>query len=112
MATFLLVKDDTFSQIRATITREDTGAAVNLTGTTTKLRFRAAYTTTILFTLTAIQAVSTDFANGIATFSFGSTNLVDRDSGDYEGEIEITYADTTKETVFELLNFIIRGDFE
>ena len=111
MATFLLVKNDTFAQIQATITREDTGAAVNLTGTTVRLRFRAAYATTVLFTLTAIQAVSTDFANGIATFSFTSSNLVDKAAGDYEGEIEITYADTTQETVFELINFIIREDF-
>jgi len=111
MATFLLVKNDTFSQIQATITREDTGAAVNLTGTTAKLRFKAAYTSTVLFTLTAVQAVSGDFADGVATFSFASSNLANRDAGNYEGEIEITYADGTKETVFELINFIIREEF-
>jgi hypothetical protein len=110
MATFLLVKNDTFAQIRATITREDSGEAVNLTGDTTKLRFRALYSTAVLFTLTAIQAESGDYANGIATFTFGTTDL-DLDAGEYEGEIEITYADSTKETVFELINFIVREDF-
>lgn len=110
MATFLLVKNDTFAQIRATITREDSGEAVNLTGDTTKLRFRAAYSTTVLFTLTAIEVASGDFANGIATFTFGTTNL-NQPAGDYEGEIEVTYADSTKETVFELISFIIREDF-
>jgi hypothetical protein len=31
--------------------------------------------------------------------------------GDYEGEIEITFVDTTVQTVYDLLKFKVREDF-
>ena len=112
MATLLLVQGDTKTQIQATITRSDDGSAVDLnSASSVVMRFRAEHGTSILSTLTATEASSGDFAAGKATFEFGSSTL-DVDAGDYEGEIEITYSsDSTKETVFEVLKFIVREDF-
>jgi len=33
------------------------------------------------------------------------------EAGDYEGEIQITFADTTVQTVYDLLKFKLREDF-
>jgi hypothetical protein len=109
MTTFNLVKDDTAPQIKATITREDTGAVVNMSGGTVKLKFREKNSSTILFTLTASTA-GDNLQNGIAIFVFGSGDL-SVSAGDYEGEIELTHSDGTVETIFELLNFLVREDF-
>jgi hypothetical protein len=37
--------------------------------------------------------------------------LENRAAGSYEGEIEITHSDGKKETIFEILNFVVRSDF-
>jgi hypothetical protein len=112
MAAMLLVQGDTRTQIKTTITRAYDGSVVDLNTTSSVvLRFRKTYTTTVLFTLTATQAVAGDYAIGNATFSFTADNL-DIDAGDYEGEIEVVYSsDGGKETVFEVLSFIVRQDF-
>lgn len=108
--TFYLVKDDNAPQVKATITREDDGSTVDLTGCTLVLKFRKKGSTTILFTLNGINEPSTNYEKGIVLFSFGETDL-DLDAGYYEGEIEITYPAGAVETVYELLNFKLRADF-
>ena len=107
MANVLLVKDDTSPQVQVTVTREDTGAAVNLASATTRLKFRAAETTTVWATLTGAAG---DLAIGIVVFTFGSGDL-NVAAGAYEGEIEVTFADGSVETVFEVINFTVRADF-
>jgi hypothetical protein len=37
--------------------------------------------------------------------------MLDQSSGDYEGEIQITFFDGTIQTVYELLKFKVREDF-
>ncbi len=106
--TYQLVKDDTAPQIKATITRDDTGSAIDLTGATIRMYFRAKGGSSILFTLTA--PVTGDYSSGIVLFSFSSGNL-NIDEGYYEGEIEITYSGGTVETVYKVLDFYVRGDF-
>jgi len=108
--TFYLVKDDNAPQVKATITREDDGSIVDLTGCTVVLKFRKKGSTTTLFTLSGVNNPATNYAKGIVLFSFGATDL-DLDSGYYEGEIEITYPAGTVETIYELLNFKLRADF-
>lgn len=112
MTTMLLVRGDTRTQIKTTITRAYDGSAVNLNTTSSVvLRFRKTYTTAVLFTLTAIEAEAGDYALGNATFSFTGNNL-NIDAGDYEGEIEVVYSsDGAKETVFEVISFIVRQEF-
>ena len=106
--TYELVSGDTAPQIQATITRDDTGAVVNLTGATVRMYFRKKGTTTTLFTLVSSTG---SFSSGIATFAFAANDLANIAQGYYEGEIEITYADSNKETIFKILDFFIRSDF-
>jgi len=106
---FYLVKDDVGTQIKATITREDDGSAVDLSTATVKMYFRKKGTTTVLSTLTSSSSSSQKSA-GIAVFEFGSGVLA-VDEGKYEGEIEATFASGAVESVFEILDFYVRADF-
>lgn len=105
---YQLVANDDGPDIKVTITREDTGAAVNMSGGTARLKFRAKGGTSVLFTLTDTN--TDNLANGIAVFQFGSTDL-DIAAGYYEAEVEITYSDGKVETLYEVLDFYVRGDF-
>jgi hypothetical protein len=105
-----LVQDDIGTQLKAVLTREDDGVAVNLTDATVRLKFRARGSTTVLFTLTSITTSQEDIENGIAVFQFGSDNLAVAE-GKYEGEIEATFDNGSIETVFEKLEFYVRADF-
>jgi hypothetical protein len=105
-----LVQDDIGTQLKAVLTREDDGVAVNLTDATVRLKFRARGSTTVLFTLSSITTSDEDKENGIAVFQFASGNL-DVDEGKYEGEIEATFDNGSIETVFEKLEFYVRADF-
>jgi hypothetical protein len=49
-------------------------------------------------------------SGGRVQFNWGSTDLIQA-AGDYEGEIEISYSDGSKQTVFDLLKFKLREDF-
>jgi hypothetical protein len=104
-----LVKDDVGTQIKATLTREDTGSAVDLTNATVRMYFRKKGTTTVLSTLTSI-ALGDDLTNGIAIFAFGSGDL-DVEEGKYQGEVEATFDSGSVESVFETIDFYVRADF-
>ena len=109
MATIKLVRNDTAPQLRLTLTDSQTGAAINLTSATVTLHLRAVNTTTLLLTRNAvIQAPAT---SGIALLIWNPGDL-DREPGDYEGEIEVTLADGTVETLFNPLQFTIREEFD
>ena len=110
MQTYNLVQGDTAPQIKATITREDDGSVARFDGGSCVLRFRAKGSTTTLFTLNALN-VGTNFENGITIFVFSTSNLATLAAGYYEAEIEITYQSGAKETIFEVLNFYLREDF-
>ena len=104
-----LVKDDTATQIKATLTRDVDGSAIDCSGGAVRLYFRKKGSTTILSTLTAVDT-GTNLQNGIAIFSFGAGDL-NVQPGYYEGEIEITFDDGTVESVYETLDFKVRADF-
>ena len=106
---YRLVKDDTATQIQATLTREHDGSKIDCSGGTVRMYFRKKSSATLQSTLTAADA-GTDLQNGIAIFSFGSDDL-SVDEGFYEGEIEITFSDSKVETVYEVLDFQVRADF-
>lgn len=103
-----LVQGDTRPQIKVVLTDEHTGVVVNITGATCLLKFRASGSTQLLDTLTGIV---TDGFAGEVVFLWNPTSL-DVDPGDYEGEIEVTFASGAgKQTVYDLLKFRLRGDF-
>lgn len=110
MQTYTLVRGDSAPQIKATITRADTGAAVDFSGGSARMRFRRKGATALIATLNAAD-IGANFANGIAIFSFSDNDLVGLSSGYYEGEIEITYLTGLKETIFDVQNYQLRGDF-
>jgi hypothetical protein len=105
-----LVKDDNGSQVECIITRDNTGDPVDLTGATARLKFRKKRTTNILFTLTNIVDDQVDLEAGQAVFVFSAQNL-DLPAGQYEGEVELTFANTNIETVYEVIPFQVRDDF-
>ena len=104
-----LVQGDTAPQIKATLTRSDTGTAENLIGSTIKMHFRKAMTTTLLFSITGTHT-GVDATKGEVVFNFTSGQL-DIDPAHYEGEVEVVFSSGTRETVYEILNFVLREDF-
>lgn len=102
-----LVKDDTLPQIKITLTDEITGLPIDISGSTPRLKFRAVGGTTLIATLTGTVF---DGPNGVCVFSWGQTTL-DVSAGDYEGEVEITFASGGVQTVYDPLKFKVREDF-
>lgn len=109
MSTINLVQGDTGPQIKVTVTREDTGDAVDLRGATVRLKVRKRGASTLTFTLLNIN-VSDTLEDGVAVFAFSDGDL-DIDPGNYQGEVEITFPDSTIETIYEFLDFFVREDF-
>ena len=106
---YYLVQGDTGPQIKVTVTRDETGEVVDMSGGTVRLKIRKKNVPTVILTLTATD-VGTNLEDGIAIFVFGDGDL-DIDPGNYEGEIEITFDDSTVETIYELIEFFVREDF-
>lgn len=104
-----LVQDDTRPALVCAITDDVTSAAINLTGATVLLKFRAVGSTTLQATVTGSV---TDALNGQVTFYPSSApEMLSGAAGDYEGEIQITFSDGTIQTVYDLLRFKVRSDF-
>ena len=109
MTTYYLVQGDDAPQIKVTLTRDVTGDIIDLTGATVRFKMRKKGTNTVLITRTSASNDAQKEA-GIAIFEWGDTDL-DINAGNYEGEIEISYASGIVETVYETLDFVVREDF-
>lgn len=104
-----LVQGDTRPALVITITDDTTGDPINLAGSTPRLKFRAAGATALTATVTGTV---TNPATGECVFYPSSApEMLQGEPGDYEGEIEITFADGQIQTVYDLLKFKIREDF-
>jgi hypothetical protein len=104
-----LVQGDTYPQIRVTLTDEGTGNAIDLTGASVTLHFRAVGGTTPLFSRGGFVNPDTA-AQGKAIFVWqaGDLNVA---AGEYEGEVEIYWSNTgARQTVYDLLKFRVRED--
>ena len=111
-----LVQGDTRPAIVCYITDESTisdeapdGLPINITGCTPLLKFRAAGADELTATLTG--SVLDGAAGKCVFYPAQSPGIFDGEPGDYEGEIEITYADGQVQTVYELLKFKMRRQF-
>lgn len=102
-----LVQGDSRPQLQLTLTDDTTGDPIDLTGSTVRMRFRETGSETVLDTLVG---TITDATGGKVVIIWGTTTL-DVPEGEYEGEIEITFDDTTIQTVYNLLKFKIRAEF-
>jgi hypothetical protein len=104
-----LVQGDTRPSLVTTLTDSTNGAAINITGATVRLKFRAAGSPTVRST---IVGTITNAAGGVVVFDWSDDpTSLDGAPGDYEAEIEITFADNTIQTVYDLLKFKLRQDF-
>lgn len=110
MTTIYLVQGDTGPQVFINVTREDTGTAVDVSGGSAKLKVRKKGTDTVSFTLTASD-IGSNLEEGKLYFSLDGGQLATIAAGNYEGEVELTLADATVETVFERVEIVIREDF-
>lgn len=103
-----LVQGDTRPQIQVTLTDDNTGSPIDISGATCRLKFRAVGSTTLIDTLTGVVV---NGAAGLVVFAWNSTTL-NVDAGDYEGEVEVTFpAGQGVQTAFEVLKFKVREDF-
>lgn len=118
-----LVQGDTLPQPKAVITDSTTGLPVNLAGGSARMYFRAVGASTLLATvpgvlLTGLEAddgsVNTDAPynvpgyGGRVAFVWG-TNDLNVSPGDYEGELQITFADGGVQSVYEFMKFKLRA---
>lgn len=103
-----LVQGDTRPQIQVTLTDENTGAVIDITGATCLMKFRAVGSSDLVDTITGIV---TDGPNGKVVFAWNANSL-NVDAGDYEGEVEVTFpSGGGRQTVYDLLKFKVREDF-
>jgi hypothetical protein len=104
-----LVQNDTRPALVCNITDDTTGNVVPVTGATALLKFRAIGSTTLQAT---VPGTVTDGPNGQITFYPASApEMLTGPAGDYEGEIQITFADSQIQTVYDTIKFKVRSDF-
>lgn len=105
---YLVQGDVNRPQVQTTITDENTGAVVDITGATVIMKFRQMGSTTLQDTMTGII---TDGPNGVCVFAM-SALAMSGDPGNYEGEIQVTFAAGGGiQTVYDPLKFRMREDF-
>jgi hypothetical protein len=119
-----LVQGDTRPQVVISL-KNQLGQAIPCNGGSVKFYFRAEGSSTVLATITG--TLLTGFLNddgsintaapynvagagGRASFNW-PTGALDVSAGNYEGEVEITFADGTIQTVYDVLKFKVRADF-
>lgn len=84
-----------------------TWAPIDLTGATVRLRIREVGSSTIIKTLTMSV---TDASNGKAATDFPSDTWTT--AGIFEGEVEITFSTGGIQTIYDLIKFNVRSDFD
>ena len=124
-STIKLVQGDTRPQIVLSLTDKDSGDPIDVSasGTDVYMKFRAVGSTTILQTFTATKlpgqvaedgsidtSVTTPGAGGRVVFGW-TTGSLDVSPGYYEGEVSISFADGTLQTLYSTLKFYVRADF-
>ena len=105
----ITLKDSNTAASGQTLDPEDptTFAPIDITGGTVRVRIREIGTTTVLKT---VSCTITDATNGVCTMLFPSDTL--SAAGLYEGEVELTKADSNIQTVNDLIKFTVRDDFD
>jgi hypothetical protein len=105
----ITLKDSNTAASGQTLDPEDptTFAPIDITSGTVRVRIREIGTTTVLKTVTC---TITDATNGVCTMLFPSDTF--SAAGLYEGEVELTKADSNIQTVNDLIKFTVRDDFD
>lgn len=102
-----LVQGDTRPYIRLTLKDAD-GNPINVAHATVLVKFRAAGSDQNLFVITCLQP--NGGTDGVVVFGFpaGALNV---DPGPYEAEVEIDFGVNDVQTVYDLLKFTVRAQF-
>lgn len=105
----LTLKDKNTAAPGQTLDENDssTWAPIDVTGATVVVRIRSVGSTTVLATLTCTLS---DPSNGEVTTDFPGPTFTS--AGTYEGEVEITFSGGGIQTVYDLLKFKVRSDFD
>lgn len=104
-----LVQGDTRPALICTVTDTVTGEAIDLTGSTVVLKFREVGNVTLQATVPG--SVIDGPAGSVVFYPASAPAMLQGEAGDYEGEIEITFADGQIQTVYETLKFKVREEF-
>ena len=107
--TIQLVQNDTGPDITVTIYDVATNAPIDFSNASdvVKMHFAREDGTGSPVSITGTKPGGG--GDGRALFAWSAGNLAS--VGDYEGEIEITFSDSTVQTVYDLLKFKVREDF-
>ncbi len=104
-----LVQGDTRPALVCTLTDQTTESAISLNGATVRMYFRPVGSTTLAATV--VGSVVDAALGKVAFYPASAPAMLQGAAGDYEGEIEITFADGQVQTVYDVLKFKIREDF-
>lgn len=104
-----LVQGDTRPPLVVTLTDATTGAAINISGCTVRLKFREVGAEELRATV--VGSVTDGVSGAVAFDWFSEPTSLTGEPGDYEAEIEITFPDTTIQTVYDTLKFKLRQEF-
>ena len=104
--TYYLVQGDTGTQIKVGIARHETSEVVDLNFATAVLKVRKEKEAVNAFEIIGIKD---DVNDNEAIFKLGD-EMIGIAPGRYNGEVEVTFDDTTIETIYELLPLYIRED--
>lgn len=104
-----LVQGDTRPAIVCTITDDTTGKPINISGATVILKFREVGATTLQATVPG--SVTNGAAGQVVFYPASAPEMLQGAAGEYEGEVEITFAGGQIQTVYDPLRFKVREDF-
>ena len=120
-----LVQGDNLPSLIVQVTKDDGSGPLDLRGSTVVMKFRASGATTIKDTLTGVLIAGyddgsgninnqspynlSDGRGGRVEFTWGTASL--DTAGNYEGEIEIAFANGQIQTAYEKLKFSVREQF-
>lgn len=104
-----LVQGDTRPALVCTITDDTTQLPIDITGATVRLKFRMLGATELQATV--VGAVTNGPAGQVAFYPASAPTMLSGEAGDYEGEIEIVFSDSTIQTVYNALKFKVREEF-
>lgn len=120
-----LVRGDTRPQVKVVVKSEKTGQPVDISGSTVRMLFRAVGSQVLQATVPGVllngleldggeidttSPYDVNGAGGRCVFLWRAGDL-DCEPGEYEAEVEVTFSDGGKQTVYDLLKFKLREEF-
>lgn len=104
-----LVQGDTLPQLKLELTDNLTQAPIDLTGCSVTLHVRPENSSVLSFSRPAIVLTAQDALDGIAYIQWVPGDL-DRAPGPYVAEVEIVTPTGDRETIYDMLQLLIRED--